>query len=187
MSMSFTNYDQRMRELLQQKAEERAQETPDPEVAKAQRVLESAQAHHANEQHIQATLNQDPRWFHWTPAQQMNVRGQMSDRVFQAKQAVEEAQKAVWSAENTAARKRREAKMEAEKAEKQRQREEEEAAQAAQVEAQAKAQFRAAWAGLDADFEQAWPGMWTTEKKRRARAQVEAQQTRMRANYANYF
>jgi hypothetical protein len=167
-------------------AEERRNETPDPDTEAARRKLEAAQSHLANEQHTQATLTQDPRWFRWTPDQQMNVRGQMSERVRQAKDAVSTAEKALWTAEGAATRKRYLARLEAEKQAKRDEHERIVAEQAAQVEAEAKKQFRAAWPGLDADFEQAWPGMWTAEKKRRTREHVAERERAMRARYANY-
>jgi hypothetical protein len=172
--------------LEQMDAERRQNETPDPDVLAAKQALEDARQFHLEEQDIKENLPLDPAWRRYNQEQRMSVKSQMDERIRQAKLKIDEAEKAVWAAENAAARKRREAQQEAEKAEKKRIRDEQAAAYSATIEAQTKAQFLSSWVaegGTAEAFETAWPGLWKSELVKRTRARQETMQNQMRARY----
>jgi hypothetical protein len=137
----------------------------DPGVQSAQWALDQARG----------TLEQVETRVHSTPLYQ---RGRYLDQLSAAKQAVSDAETALRSAENTAARNRWQGQLQAQRDAQQKERDQVQQQYAAQEEAQAKEQLKASWlvaGGTEAGFTKAWPDLWQKEVERRTLARQAAQ------------
>jgi hypothetical protein len=168
---SEPNYEQRMKEIMDAQAEQnRQEETPAERQAKS--AVQSA------EQHLERVKT--AKYANGQPMYTWEQRRE-AEADLKEKQANEN------KVSNEAARARYLGKLEAEKKAQGEARAARETERAKAYEAETKESYRAAWQGLPADFEKAWPSMWQNHLVREAEQTAARGRAEMMGRYGGKF
>ena len=173
--------------MAEGRAKIQAEYDADPAIRDAQRTFERAQEHLANEQHIQRNLSNDPKWHYWTQDQRFSVIMQMDERVGQARDAVESADKALGDAHAAYSKKSYQKQLDDEAAARKAHEEELQKQYASEEKAkfreEAKERYLQA-GGTEDQFNHAFPDKWAKELDRRTQVGHDTMIERMKARYS---
>jgi hypothetical protein len=175
--MSF-EFDYKAYSITPERAEAITRETNQAAPAETSGEKQARQAYEQANRHLDRVLS--------TKDASGHLRYSSQDR-HEAEQDLKTKEREMFLAQNEGAKQRRLAGREAVKAEEARKRAEVEARQQAEQEADLKQRLRGAWAGSDAEFIAAWPGLKQEYYSRQALSQLDADRAGLAARYGGRF